>query len=320
MEYLPPWWARNGHLQSVYPSVFRKVSADFYTRERLETPDQDFIDLDWAKNKQSPLKRLVVLSHGLEGHSKRPYILGMAKIALQNNWDVLAWNFRSCSGEPNRKLQSYHSGQTGDLQYVVKHAIAQGYEEVCLVGFSIGGNKTLLYLGRESEDVPKEVSGAVTFSVPCDLTSSSKQLALPQNKIYMKNFLFSLKAKLKEKKLRFPQEVDLTGFRKLKTFYDFDQRYTAPLNGFASAEEYWYKSSSSRYIEQINTPTLLISALDDPFLTKQCFPHEAAKSNPCFELETPRFGGHVGFMGFNKEGLYWSEERAIEYLNRLSRF
>ena len=124
MEYLPPWWARNGHLQSVYPSVFRKVSADFYTRERLETPDQDFIDLDWAKNKQSPLKRLVVLSHGLEGHSKRPYILGMAKIALQNNWDVLAWNFRSCSGEPNRKLQSYHSGQTGDLQYVVKHAIA----------------------------------------------------------------------------------------------------------------------------------------------------------------------------------------------------
>ncbi len=321
VEYLPPWWARNGHIQSIYPSLFRKLSTEIYTRERIETPDQDFLDLDWARSSETcRAKRLVILSHGLEGHSRRPYVLGMAKIAIQHKWDALAWNFRSCSGEPNRKLHSYHSGQTQDLQLVVNYALKQGYEEICLIGFSIGGNKTLLYLGREAANVPKEVLAAVAFSVPCDLSSSSKQLALPKNKLYMKNFLLSLKVKLKQKQSKYPDDVDLNGFRKIKTFYDFDSRYTAPLNGFSCAEEYWQESSSGKYLEHIRTPTLVISALDDPFLTQECYPHRAAEKNPCFKLETPRFGGHVGFMGFNRQGPYWSEERAMKYLNNLSKF
>jgi predicted alpha/beta-fold hydrolase len=316
VEYLPPWWARNGHFQSIYPSLFRKIDADFYTRERIETPDRDFLDLDWSRNSN---RRLIILSHGLEGHSRRPYVLGMAKTAINNNWDVLAWNFRSCSGESNKTLPTYHSGQTKDLHLVVEHAISHGYQEICLIGFSIGGNKTLLYLSRDAAIVPSEVTAAVTFSVPCDLRSSSKQLALAKNKIYMKNFLVSFKDKLKEKKKAFPNDLDISDFGRIKTFYDFDSRYTAPLNGFASAEDYWYESSSGRYLDQLNTQTLLISALDDPFLSGQCYPYETAKANAKLDLETPRYGGHVGFMGFNKDGVYWSEERAIHYLNSLSK-
>lgn len=314
MEYHPPWWARNGHFQSIYPSLFRKVSADFYIRERIDTPDEDFLDLDWARNGN---KRLLIISHGLEGHSRRPYVVGMAKAAINHHWDVLAWNFRSCSGETNRKLKTYHSGETQDLSLVINHAIRSGYKKICLIGFSIGGNKTLLYLGREAEQVPKEVIGAVTFSVPLDLSSTSEQLALAKNKIYMKNFLVSFKEKLKQKKKAFPNEISLKDFSNIKTFYDLDSRYTAPLNGFSSAEEYWHHSSSGRYLDQISRPTLLISALDDPFLTHQCYPQDATKGNPMFRLETPSYGGHVGFMSFNGSGVYWSEERAISFLNEL---
>lgn len=316
MDYSPPWWARNGHFQSIYPSLFRKVNTDFYERERIETPDQDFLDLDWARNHN---QRLLILSHGLEGHSRRPYVAGMAKTAIDHNWDVLAWNFRSCSGEPNKNLNTYHSGQTQDLNLVIQHAISHGYQEIGLIGFSIGGNKTLLYLGREAEMVPEHVVGAVTFSVPCDLSSSSAQLALSKNKLYMKNFLLSFKQKMEQKRQTFPDKIDLSDFRKIKTFYDFDSRYTAPLNGFDSAEHYWHESSSGRYIKNIKTPTLLVSALDDPFLPPECFPFEAAEDNPHFHLETPQYGGHVGFMDINRQGRYWSETRAIEYLNNLSK-
>ena len=317
MEYSPPWWARNGHFQSIYPSLFRKVSGDFFSRERVETPDQDFLDLDWARNGN---KRLVILTHGLEGHSRRPYVLGMAKVAIDNKWDVLAWNFRSCSGEINRKLTTYHSGQTHDLALVIKQAIRLNYDEICLIGFSIGGNKTLLYLGRNPSRISDKIIGAVTFSVPCDLSSSSEQLALPKNKLYMKNFLLSFKEKLKQKQKMFPGQLDLKDYRKIKSFYQFDSRYTAPLNGFESAEDYWHYASSGRYLNNIRTPTLLISALDDPFLTHQCYPYKAAEMNPLLHLETPRYGGHVGFMSSNMKGPYWSEKRAITYLNSLSKY
>lgn len=312
MKYLPPWWARNGHFQSIYPSLFRKLNEDCFKRERIETPDQDFIDLDWARSEN---RRLVILTHGLEGHSRRPYVLGMAHEAIKQQWDVLAWNFRSCSGEPNRKINSYHSGATNDLAHVISHALKFDYDEICLIGFSIGGNKTLLYLSKNAEHLSRKVKAAVTFSVPCDLSSSSAQLAKFRNRIYMKNFLMSLKDKLKQKQEIFPSEIDLRGFHNIKSFEAFDGRYTAPLNGFKSAQDYWQHSSSLPHLKNIKTPTLMISALDDPFLTPECYPHEETAGNPALSLETPEFGGHVGFMSFGKQQPYWSEQRAIDFIN-----
>jgi predicted alpha/beta-fold hydrolase len=314
MSYSPAWWLRNGHFQSIYPSLFRKLDDRSFVRERIETPDNDFLDLDWIC---SGHKRLVVLTHGLEGHSRRPYMLGMAAAAMKS-WDVLSWNFRSCGGEPNRHLASYHSGATHDLETVINYAISKSYKEIALVGFSIGGNKTLKYLGMLGEALSSKILGAVVFSVPCDLSSSSKQLALRKNTLYMKNFLNSLKQKLKEKQNSYPNDIDLKSFSKIKNFYDFDSQFTAPMNGFESAEEYWSKSSSKQYIEYIKVPTLMVSAKNDPFLTPECFPYELAGRNSMLTLETPEFGGHVGFMSINKNKRYWSELRAMEYLESLS--
>ena len=194
MNYQAKWWLKNGHIQSIYPSIFRSMDDSFFTPERISTPDDDFLDLDWN---QSNKHRLIILTHGLEGHSRRPYMLGMAKVAIEHDWDVLAWNFRSCSGEPNRLLSSYHSGSTKDLRTVIHHALEKNkYQEIALVGFSIGGNKTLLHLGRDRTKLAKEIIGAVTFSVPCDLSSSATQLAKFKNKLYMHNFLQSLKSVL----------------------------------------------------------------------------------------------------------------------------
>jgi len=314
VEYRPPWWLKNGHLQSIYPSLFRKVNDDFFERRRIDTSDGDFLDLDIAQNGH---RRLVVLSHGLEGHSRRPYVLGMARAALEERWDVLAWNFRSCSGEPNRKLASYHSGQTQDLEQVVAYGNALGYDEIALVGFSIGGNKTLLYLGRDEVVRPDNLIGAVTFSVPVDLKSSAKHLAKKQNALYMRNFLHSFKGKLTLKAEQYPEALDLSKFKRIKTFAEYDNAFTAPLNGFENAEAYWAYSSSSRVLDGIQLPVLLVSALDDPFLTPECYPVKQVEHNAALTLEMPRYGGHVGFMSA-AGARYWSERRAFRFLNKLS--
>jgi uncharacterized protein len=314
-EYQPPWWLRNGHVHSIYPSLFRKVAVDLkFQSERIITPDDDFLDVDWYVQGK---KRLLVVSHGLEGNSRRPYVLGVTKHALQNGWDVLAWNFRACNGTPNNKLTSYHSGGTGDLAFLVNLAIARGYEEISLCGFSIGGNKTLLYLSREAESVPSHVSSAVVFSVPCDLVSSSAQLALPKNQIYMKNFLKSLRLKLEQKQALFPGQVSLDGFNKIKTFEEFDGRYTAPMNGFSSALDYWQQSSSKPYLKDLVRPVCFITSYDDPFLTPECFPEDEATASTMLHLLITDYGGHVGFS-HNKSKTYWSEQQALAFLNSYS--
>lgn len=315
MTYRPSFILRNGHIQSIYPSLFRKVPPFPIYHERILTGDDDFLDLDWHKQNN---KRLVILSHGLEGNSRRPYVLGMARHALQNKWDALAWNYRGCSGEPNNFAASYHSGKTEDLSLVIKHAITHGYEEIALIGFSIGGNKTLLHLGRERAQVPKEVITAVALSAPCDLKSSSAHLAQFSHKIYMANFLKSFKEKLDEKQKYFPSEINIKNFHKIKNFKHFDDRFTAPLNGFNSAEDYWQQSSSIHYLDKIKVPTMILSALDDPFLPDECYPIEYAKQNNHIHLEIPKYGGHIGFMPETRNGPFYSEQKTIEFISKLS--
>ena len=266
------------------------------------------MDLDWAR---AGHERIAVLLHGLEGSSERPYIKGMANTLNEIGWDAVAINFRSCSGEPNRMASSYHSGVSFDLVTVLNR-VEQEYDTISAVGFSLGGNVLLKHLGEAGLNTP--LIGGVAFSVPCDLRGSSLQLAGTSNKLYMWNFLRLLKAKVETKAAMFPDLVDASGFDSITSFQEFDDRYTAPLNGFDSAEDYWSKCSSKSYISEIKRPALLVNAADDPFLSESCYPIEEAKGNPHFTLEIPKYGGHVAFQQPGK--YFWSEERVIDFLSQ----
>ena len=315
--YTPPPLMKNGHIQTIFPSLFRKISSITYTRERIATPDDDFLDLDWSRTGQ---RRLAIISHGLEGDSGRAYVKGMVRALNSFGWDCLAWNFRSCSGHVNRRLKSYHSGSFDDLSTVIEHAAATGeYDEISLTGFSIGGNITLLYLGKNRERVNPLVISAVVLSVPCDLADGAAALAKPANRLYMKRFLRLLHRKIKDKMEIMPDRIDDHDYSSLRTFKDFDNRYTAPINGFKDADDYWTKCSSKPWITAIKIPTLMVSAVDDPFLAPSCFPEKEAAANRYVFLETPESGGHAGFIQFNQNGLYWSEKRAAVFFSRFSK-
>ncbi|PVY41767.1 YheT family hydrolase [Pontibacter virosus] len=307
-QHKPPFYLFNGHIQTIVPSLFRQVEGVSYHRERLTTPDDDFIDVDWSRVKS---RSLAVLSHGLEGDSHRPYIMGMVKALNERGIDALAWNYRSCSGEPNKLLRSYHLGASDDLDFVVRHALERGnYETIYLVGFSAGGNISLKYLGEDPAQVPAEVKRASVFSVPIDLKSSAKRIS----KIYTQRFLKSLGQKLEQKKEMYPDALDLSNYSLFWSFPEFDDKYTAPLHGFENAEDYYKRSSSKQFLKSIQVPTLLVNAQNDPFLTKSCFPFEEADANPYLYLETPAGGGHVGFAEDFRNDVYYSEARAVQFL------
>lgn len=315
-EYRPPHLFKNAHLQTIYPTLFRRVPIITEERQRIETQDGDFLDLDWARN--SGGTQLAILTHGLEGHSRGHYTQGMARALTQSNWDILAWNFRGCSGEPNRQLQSYHSGATGELQIVLDHVLATtNYTRIALIGFSLGGNLTLKYLGDRGTSLNPRICGSACLSVPCDLATSAKQLERWQNRIYMARFMRSLRAKVREKATRFPDALDLDKLDRMRTFAEFDDRYTGPIHGFKNANDYWTQCSCLSGLSRITVPTLLINALDDPFLSPECFPHEAAQTNPYLILKTPQHGGHLGFVEFNKASEYWSERQVVSFLKNL---
>ncbi len=315
-DYNPPFIWRNGHVQTLYPSLFRKVDNLKYRRERIDTPDGDFLDLDWSRVGS---RNLAVISHGLEGNSDRHYIRGMVKALNREHVDALAWNYRGCSGEPNRLLRMYHNGVIDDLHCVVTHAVQTGrYEAIYLLGFSLGGNLSLLYLGKQADNLPGRIRGAAVFSVPCDLTDASRQLDKRSNAIYMHNFLVSLHLKIRAKQHRFPVALDDTNYHEIKTFRQFDGRYTAPLHGFDSAQDYWTRCSSKPWLECIQIPTLIVNAADDPFLAGGCYPVQECRRNPMLTLEIPRYGGHVGFVAFNGHGRYWSEDRVLRFLRQFT--
>ena len=315
-HYHPPFYLFNGHLQTIVPSLLRTVPDVTYERERLELADGDFLNLDWSRlPKTRPTDGLVIISHGLEGDASRPYVRGMVRALNRAGLDALAWNYRSCGGEMNRLLRSYHLGDTSDLDLVLRHGLATGrYQRAYLVGFSAGGNVTLKYLGENPDLVPTQVKRAAVFSVPTDVQASSIQISRPQNQVYMRRFLKTLRLKLRAKAELLPGQVDLAGIEDLRDFQEFDSRYTAPINGFDSADAYYQSASSGRYLSGIQVPTLLVNAENDPFLTASCFPREVAANSPFVFLETPPEGGHVGFGEGSPDGEYYSERRAAEFL------
>ncbi len=307
MIYRAPALLFHPHLETIYPSLFRTVSLPPYTRERITTPDNDFLDIDWLTNKSN---KLVIISHGLEGNSQRAYIKGMAKHFFSNGFDALAWNYRGCSEEINKQKRFYHSGATDDLDVVIQHALRKGYEELVLVGFSLGGNLTLKYLGEQVRD--KHIMKSIVFSVPMDLHTSCQKISHPSNWMYSDRFLKSLKKKVQDK-AALRNDLDLSPLASIKTLQDFDDHYTSVLHGYRDAVDYYTQCSSIRFVESIQIPSLIVNALNDPFLSPECYPVDLLKNHGCVKLEIPTRGGHVGFTQFSKKGLFWSEERALHF-------
>lgn len=311
-HYHPPfYYFNNPHLQTMMPSFFRKVTGFSYVRERINTPDGDFLDLDWATQGS---QKLVIVTHGLEGSADRHYVRGVIKKLRAQGWDGLGWNCRSCSGEMNRLPRFYHHGDTPDLALVVDHAIQKGnYQIVMLVGFSLGGSMTIKYLGERGEQVRPEIKRAVAVSVPCTLAECGDELAKPNKKFYTKRFLQKLGAKIKAKAALMPDQISYRDYDKIQLFEDFDNAYTAPLHGFRDAADYYAQVSAIGFVDRVRVPLLLINALNDPFLTPACFPVQIAEQHPFLHLEMTTQGGHVGFQlpGTNET---YAERRMAEWV------
>ena len=283
-----------------------------YIRERLELPDGDFVDLDWSKTNS---KKLVILTHGMEGSSRSKYILHTVMRAKERGYSALAWNMRGCSGQSNRKIHFYHSGKTEDLECVIKHAQRLGYTHICLVGFSLGGNLNLLYLGKKGNALHRYIKRAVAISAPVDLVTSQQQIELPENRIYLARFLKDFRKKFRRKRLQRKIYIDVRKFRnEIKTLAHLDARYTAPWNGFANELAYYQQCSSLPLLTKISIPTLLINPKDDTFLSAACYPVEQARRSRNFFLETPDAGGHCAMLldhAFNES---YMENRIFEFL------
>ena len=316
---LPPYRAprgfRNGHVQTVWASQGRRVPPVAYRREAIALPDGDRLDLDWALASGPsgrPSERVALVAHGLEGSADRTYVRGMVRALLSRGWDVVAWNLRGCGGAPNGLLRAYHSGATEDLDAALAHVLARGYAHVGLVGFSLGGNLTLKWVGDAGGDIDPRVVGAVGISVPVDLAGSAREMERLSRRLYMRRFLRSLVAKAEEKATRFADAPSTAGMRRMRTFREFDGRFTAPVHGFASADAYWAAASALPVLAHVAVPTLLVNALDDPFLSPSCYPMDIA----ALTVLTPRYGGHVGFVA--PGGEYWSETVAGIWLGALA--
>lgn len=315
-DFNPSLLFRQKHFSTVAPSIFRKVKEVKYIRKRITTQDDDFLDLDFSFVGS---ETMVIITHGLEGNSERTYMKGMVRSVNMAGWDAVALNLRGCSGEPNNLYLSYHSGKTEDLDLTIDHLLkSYDYKQIMLIGYSLGGNLTLKYLGEKGESIPSEIKRAVAISVPVDLKDSANQLSKTSNALYMKRFLNMLKPKLVAKAERFTiKGVKKADIIKMKNFYDFDNLYTAPAHGFSNADEYWRKCSAKLFLSNITIPTLLINALNDPFLGALSYPIAEAQNSKHFYLETPKYGGHVSFVkNFKMNGELWNERRAVEFLNQ----
>ena len=312
-KFSVPAWMMNGHWETVWPSLFRKIPFRYSTRERLELPDGDFVDVDW-KFASTDTDRLVIITHGLEGDSHRHYVTGMAKIFTAAGYDALGWNCRSCSGEMNRLLRFYHHGDADDLRRVIEYALEKRqYQSVTLIGFSMGGSLTLRALAEDPSWVPPVIHRAVAFSVPCDLHSGVLQLMKPGNQFYTKRFLRKLGKKIRIKEQKFPGEISSQNYHQIQHFIDFDNRYTAPLHGYRDAFDFYQQASVKPLLPNLRVPSLLVQAANDPFLAPECFCEEVAKDHPYLYLEITDRGGHCGFQ--QKNAPYsWAEERALHFV------
>ena len=309
--YAAPWWLPGGHLQTLYASL-RPPPRLALERHRWETPDGDFIDVDFAGDPQA--RRLMVLFHGLEGCSDSHYARAFAAAARAAGWRLALPHFRGCSGEPNRKPRAYHSGDSDEVDWILKKMSA-AETDLCAVGISLGGNALLKWLGERGEAAAAIVRRAAAVSAPLDLPAASGALDRGVNRLlYTRFFLSTLKPKSLAKLERFPGLYDAAKLRAATRFRQFDDVVTAPLHGFRDVAHYWSAASSGPWLERVRLPTLVINARNDPFLPERAMLAAARKAASCVLLEFPRGGGHAGFPAGPFPGRHtWLPQRLLEF-------
>ena len=317
--FRPAWWIPGPHLQTTWGKLLRRHPTLPLVTERWETPDRDFLELHRLPG--APGEPRLLILHGLEGSPRSHYARGMLLQAMRRGWPADVLVFRSCGSEPNRLVRSYHSGETTDLAFVVRQLVRQSPDTpLFITGVSLGGNVLLKWLGERGADVPPELRAAVAISVPFDLARSTRHIDRGFSRVYQAHFLRSLKRKAHEKRRRFPDAISASAVDRARTLYEYDDAVTAPVHGFWDADDYYERSSSIRWIERIRLPTLLLSAVDDPFLPPDVLDAVAAiaRRTPALHLEFPKRGGHVGFIGgrIPWRPFYYAEWRALTFLEQ----
>jgi len=311
-SFKPAWWLPGPHLQTLWPTLCRREIKNIQLqRERFELADGDFIDLDWTEQKEGPI---VLILHGLEGSVSSPYAKGMLFAIHQQGWRGVFMHFRGCSGELNRRARSYHSGDTEDVARIV--AMLQQREQckqIAAIGFSLGGNVLLKWLGELGTSSP--LCAAVGISVPFELSKTATRIQQGFSRVYQQYFMRTLCRKVRDKFEMRPAPIKLPILEELRSLREFDDKVTAPLHGFTSAEDYYQKSSCRQFLKDIATPTLLLQAKDDPFMTIDLLPHTYELSSQV-KLELTEQGGHVGFVSGSLpwRAEYWLEQRAPQFL------
>jgi uncharacterized protein len=330
-HFVSPAWLPGGHAQTIYPAVFAPRPKVKLHRERWATPDDDFLDLDFtfdpsatsaaaatqvpsATTMRQPPKGLIVLFHGLEGSSASHYAQATMQACVEQGWLGVVPHFRGCSGEENRALRTYHSGETRDIDFILRR-LAERFPELprYAIGVSLGGNALSKWLGEQGESANQWISAAAAFCPPQDLHEGAKALSKGFNLIYMNNFLKTLKAKALKKLEQHPGLMSRERIIASKTFFEFDEEVTAKVNGFADCYDYWEKSSCKKFLASVRTPLLLVNPLNDPFLPAQALarPGQVSRS---VQLYYPQHGGHVGFLqGAFPGHLGWLPNTALNF-------
>jgi predicted alpha/beta-fold hydrolase len=314
--YAAPWWLPGGDLQTIYAYAFRFNDLIEYRRERWETPDGDFIDLDFVDSNGESTK-LLVLFHGLEGCSRSHYALATMARVGQLGWRGVVPHFRGCSGEANRLPRSYHSGDSAEIDWILRRLKSQNpHCDLYVVGVSLGGNMLLKWLAESGQAAREIVRRAAAISAPMDLSVAAQVLDFGYRKIiYTRTFLRSLRQKVLRKITAYRIGIDIENVLACSTFRAIDNLYTAPFHGFADAEDYWTRSSSKPLLRQIQVPTLLLNARNDPFLPQLALPTRSEVSDSVL-LEYPASGGHVGFVSGPFPGsLDWLPRRIVKFFS-----
>jgi hypothetical protein len=303
-----PWWLPGGHLQTIYASL-RPPPRVRLERERWEAPDGDFVDIDFAGDPAAG--RRLLLFHGLEGSSDSHYARAIAAGAVARGWRIAIAHFRGCSGEPNRTPRAYHSGDTEEIDWVVRRMGTP----LCAAGISLGGNALLKWLGERGEAARAVLRRAVAVSAPLDVGAAGRALDRGLNRLlYTRHFLATLKPKALERLTAFPGLYDGERVRAARTFFEFDNLVTAPLHGYRDTDDYWVRASSAPLLARVRVPTLLLNARNDPFLPEHELLAATREVAPDVVLEFPRTGGHCGFLTGPYPGRHdWLPRRLLEF-------
>ncbi len=312
--YKAPWWLPGGHLQTIYPYLALRTAAPAYQRERIETPDGDFVDFDWVNpTHDGPT---VVLFHGLEGCSRSHYACILMHAVAEAGWRGIVAHFRGCSGEPNRLQRAYHSGDASEIDWMLRLVASRTNKPVFAAGVSLGGNALLKWLARERQAAHAVVAAATAISAPLDLMVAGHRLGSGFNRVYGLHFLRSLKPKALEKLARYPNAGRRRRVRAAFSLRSFDDAFTAPVHGYRDVVDYWTRASSISELGNIAVPTLIVHARNDPFLPGRYLPG-CVKKNVHVEFEVTNEGGHVGFVsGAFPGNLSWLPQRVLGFLRQ----